>query len=85
MFILYAIPLGILAGYLLGGRISRLADLRLRWIPLALIGLFIQVSLFSDWLPADLGDAAPASRPTLGRPRPPAAGRADGPALSRRG
>ena len=60
MFILYAIPLGILAGYLLGGRISRLADLRLRWIPLALIGLLIQVSLFSDWLPADLGDAAPA-------------------------
>lgn len=59
MFILYAIPIGILAGYLLGGRLGRLADLRLRWIPLALIGLLIQVALFSDWLGVDLGDAAP--------------------------
>ena len=31
MFILYAIPIGIVAGFLLGGRLDRLGDLRLRW------------------------------------------------------
>jgi len=60
VFILYAILIGILGGYLLGGRISRLADLRLHWIPLALLGLLVQVALFSDWVGADFGDAAPA-------------------------
>jgi Family of unknown function (DUF5317) len=60
VFILYAIPLGILAGYLLGGRISRLADLRLRWIPLALLGLLLQVLLFTDALGSPFGDASPA-------------------------
>ena len=30
-------------GYLVGGRLSRLADLRLRWAPLALFGLALQV------------------------------------------
>ena len=31
MFILYAIPIGIVAGYLLGGRLDRLAALRFEW------------------------------------------------------
>jgi Family of unknown function (DUF5317) len=48
MFILYAIPIGIIAGYLAGGRLERLGSLRLRWVPLALIGLAIQVVLFSE-------------------------------------
>jgi len=60
MFILYAIPIGIVAGYLLGGRLERLGDLRLRWIPLALLGLLIQVVLFTDALGSPFGDASPA-------------------------
>lgn len=60
MFILYAIPVGIVIGYLLGGRLERLAGLRLRWAPLALIGLAIQVALFSDPIGPLVGDAAPA-------------------------
>ena len=35
-------------GYLLGGRLDRLAELRLRWAPLALLGLAVQIALFSE-------------------------------------
>lgn len=48
MFILYAIPIGILAGYLIGGRLERLGSIRLRWVPLALIGFAIQAVLFTE-------------------------------------
>lgn len=48
MFILYAIPLGILAGYVLGGRLDRLAELRFRWGWLAIGGLAVQLLLFSE-------------------------------------
>lgn len=48
MFILLAIPVGILLGYLVGGRLDRLGDLGFRWGPLALAGLLVQVVLFSD-------------------------------------
>jgi hypothetical protein len=47
VFILYAIPIGIIVGYLIGGRLERLGGLKLHWAPLALIGLAIQVLLFS--------------------------------------
>ena len=60
MFILYAIPIGIGVGYLLGGRLERLAMLRLRWAPLALVGLAVQIAIFSDPLGPLVGDAAPA-------------------------
>ena len=60
MFILYAFPIGIAAGYLMGGRLERLLELQLRWIPLALVGLLIQVVLFTDAIGARFGDAAPA-------------------------
>lgn len=60
MFILYAIPVGILAGYLLGGRLDRLSALRFRWAPLALLGLAVQVALFSEPLAGMVGDAGPA-------------------------
>jgi hypothetical protein len=53
VFILYAIPIGIVAGYLLGGRLDRLADVDFRWGWLAVAGLLVQVVLFSPWL-ADL-------------------------------
>jgi hypothetical protein len=60
VFILYAIPIGILAGLLLGGRLDRLGDLRLRWAPLALLGLLVQVALFTDPISTAVGDVAPA-------------------------
>jgi hypothetical protein len=59
MFILYAIPLGIVAGYLAGGRLDRLSTVRFRWAPLALLGLAVQVALFSDPLATMVGDAGP--------------------------
>ncbi len=48
MFALYAIPIGIAIGYLLGGRLDRLAGLRFRWGWLAIVGLLAQVVLFSE-------------------------------------
>lgn len=60
MFILYAIPIGIVAGYLLGGHLGRLAELRLRWVPIALLGTLIQVVLFTDAFGSPFGEASPA-------------------------
>lgn len=60
MFVLYAIPIGIVAGYLIGGRLDRLAGLRLRWVPLILIGLLVQVAIFTDAVGRAVGDAGPA-------------------------
>ena len=59
MFILYAVPLGIVAGSLLGGRLEGLGRLQFRWAPLALLGLAVQVALFSDPLSGMVGDAGP--------------------------
>ena len=59
MFILYAIPIGIVVGYLLGGRLEGLNRLRFHWAPLALLGLAIQVALFSDPLAEVVGDGGP--------------------------
>jgi Family of unknown function (DUF5317) len=60
VFILYAIPFGIVAGYVAGGRLERLGALRLRWAPLALLGLAIQVLIFSAPVSGLVGDAGPA-------------------------
>ena len=43
-----AIPVGIVAGFLLGGRLEGLSALRFRWAPLAVGGLLAQIGLFSD-------------------------------------
>ena len=59
MFILYAIPVGIIAGYLLGGRLERLGTIRFRWAPLALLGLAVQVALFTEPLASSVGEAGP--------------------------
>lgn len=59
MFILYAVPIGIVVGYVLGGRLDRLAELRFRWAPLALLGLAVQIALFSDPLATTVGAAGP--------------------------
>ena len=60
MFILYAIPIGIVAGFLVGGRLDGLGALRLHWVPLILLGLLLQVAIFSDAIGRAVGDAGPA-------------------------
>jgi hypothetical protein len=60
VFILYAVPIGIAAGFLLGGRLDRLGDLRFRWGGLALAGLLVQVLLFSGPVASTIGAAGPA-------------------------
>ena len=58
MFILYAIPIGLSAGWLLGGRLEGLADVRFRFAVLAVLALAVQILLFSplaDGLPPDAG------------------------------
>ena len=60
MFILYAIPIGLLAGWLLGGRLDGLAEIRFRLAPLAIVALLVQVALFSplsDGLTVEAGRA----------------------------
>jgi Family of unknown function (DUF5317) len=47
VLILWAIPIGLIAGWLLRGSIDGLANLRFRWPWLALGGLLVQVVLFS--------------------------------------
>jgi hypothetical protein len=60
MFMLLAIPIGILVGLLLGGRLDRLAGFRFRWPWLAVAGLVVQVVLFSETGEQLAGDAGPA-------------------------
>lgn len=48
MFMLWAIPAGILAGLAIGGRVENLARLRFRWGALAVAGLLVQVALFTE-------------------------------------
>ncbi len=60
MFILYAIPTGIVAGFLLGGRLEGVAAIRFRWVPVILIGLLVQVAIFTDTIGRLVGGAGPA-------------------------
>ena len=57
MFILYAIPAGILAGLALGGRLGRLGTVRFRWAWVFLLGLALQLVLFSDFVTERIGAA----------------------------
>jgi hypothetical protein len=59
MFLLYAIVIGFAVGFLLGGRPSGLATLNFRWAPLALIGLAVQIALFSGPVSDRIGDLGP--------------------------
>jgi hypothetical protein len=52
---LYAIPIGLVVGLLLGGRLAGLGTLRFRWMPAFLIGLAIQVVLFSPMVTSVIG------------------------------
>ena len=55
MFILYAIPVGILVGFLLGGRLAGLAAIQFKWAWLIMLGLAIQLVLFSDYVTERIG------------------------------
>src|SRR5262245_15666726 len=61
MFVLLAIPIGVMLGFLLGGRLSRLGSLQFAWPWLAVGGLVVQVLLFApalaDRIPPDAGAA----------------------------
>jgi hypothetical protein len=61
VFVIIAIPIGVVVGLLLGGRIERLSQLQFEWAWLAVAGLAIQVVLFStsigDTLPPGVGEA----------------------------
>jgi hypothetical protein len=59
VFVLYAIPLGILVGLARGGRLGNLAELRFEWGWLAFAGLVAQIALFSDPVGALVGGAGP--------------------------
>lgn len=60
MFMLWAIPLGILVGLAVGGRPGNLSNFRFRWSWLAVAGLLVQVVLFSPTGDALAGDLGPA-------------------------
>jgi hypothetical protein len=56
---LYAIPLGLILGVLLRGRLGNLAALQFRWMPLFLAGLLAQVALFSPAVTERVGELGP--------------------------
>lgn len=47
MFIILAVPIGLVLGFLMGGRLDRLSEIRFEWAWLAVVGLAVQVLLFS--------------------------------------
>ena len=59
MFILYAVPIGLLVGLLLGGRLAGLGEVHFRWAWLAVLGFGAQVVLFSDPVTARIGELGP--------------------------
>jgi Family of unknown function (DUF5317) len=59
MFILYAIPVGLVLGLLLGGRLAGLGEVRFRWAGLAAFGFAVQILLFSEPVTARVGDLGP--------------------------
>jgi len=60
MFMLWAIPIGIVAGWLAGGRLAGLASFRFRWSGLAVAGLLVQIVLFTSTGDALFGGLGPA-------------------------
>ena len=60
MIILIAIPIGILVGLLVRGRIGNLSGFRFRWAWVAVAGLLVQVVLFTQAGDSIAGSAGPA-------------------------
>jgi Family of unknown function (DUF5317) len=59
MFILYAIAIGLVVGLIAGGRPAGLADLPIRWPWLMVVGLVVQVALFSAPVTDRIGALGP--------------------------
>jgi uncharacterized protein DUF5317 len=59
MFILYSVVIGVVVGFLLGGRAAGLADLRIRWPWAIVVGLIVQLLLFSTPLTDRVGALGP--------------------------
>jgi hypothetical protein len=59
MFILYALVIGLVVGFIVGGRPAGLAQLQFRWPWVMLTGLLVQVVLFSEFVSSRVGDAGP--------------------------
>ena len=59
MFILYAVLIGLVLGFLLGGRLSGLATVDFRWPWLAIGGFLVQLVLFADPVRTIVGDLGP--------------------------
>lgn len=60
MFMLWAIPLGLVVGLLAGGRLEGVSGFRFRWAALAIAGLLVQVVLFTPTGDRLAGSLAPA-------------------------
>ncbi|HEV7604147.1 MAG TPA: DUF5317 domain-containing protein [Candidatus Limnocylindrales bacterium] len=60
MFILYGVLVGLVVSLLTRGSLGRLGELRLAWAPLIVLGMAVQVLLFSTPVGDALGPLAPA-------------------------
>ena len=56
MFILYAVVIGLALGLLMGGQASRLGELKIRYAWVCVLGLAVQLVLFSDPVTERIGD-----------------------------
>jgi hypothetical protein len=65
-------------GVLTGGSAARLGSLRLAWAPLIVLGMVVQLLLFSSPVGNTLGDLAPAAYVDVERGRPRRRGRQPG-------
>jgi hypothetical protein len=59
MLLVYAVLAGLLIGFLRGGRLAALSGTKIRWWPVALLGLFFQLVLFSPPVATVVGDLGP--------------------------
>ena len=71
MFILYAIPIGLVAGFLAGGRLDQLGAVRFRLAPVALVALAVQIVLFSPLAGGAPTELVRAVYVAIDRRRPP--------------
>ena len=60
MLLLYAVIIGLVLGFATGGRLSPLANVRIRLWQIALIGFAFQAVLFSPLVSADVGRLGPS-------------------------
>ena len=60
MFVLFAIPIGLALGLLTGGHLGALSTFQFRWPWVAVIGLIVQLAIFTDAIGTALGDIGPA-------------------------